>query len=65
MTYNSVDQYLRALKTALSGAPTGLVADALADCEEHLRGALAAIGDADLVEIAHEVAVTTGQRTRQ
>lgn len=42
MTYNSVDQYLRALKTALSGAPTGLVADALADCEEHLRGALAA-----------------------
>src|ERR1700693_5696179 len=30
-----------------------------------LRGALAAIGDADLVEIAHQIAVTTGQRTRQ
>src|SRR5450631_4090959 len=29
-----------------------------------LRGALAAIGDADLVEIAHQIAVTTGQRTR-
>src|ERR1700754_514854 len=30
-----------------------------------LRGALAAIGDADLVEVAHEVAVTTGERARQ
>src|SRR6202451_2081065 len=30
-----------------------------------LRGALAAIGDADLVEIAHQIAVTAGQRTRQ
>src|SRR5258706_6007126 len=30
-----------------------------------LRGALPAIGDADLVEIAHQIAVTTGQRTRQ
>src|SRR5258706_16327225 len=26
-----------------------------------LRGALAAIGDADLVEIAHQIAVTAGQ----
>src|SRR5438445_7830401 len=30
-----------------------------------LRGALAAIGDADLVEIAHEVAVAARQRARQ
>src|ERR1700737_3590894 len=30
-----------------------------------LRGALAAIGDADLVEIAYQIAVTAGQRTRQ
>src|ERR1700712_3011270 len=30
-----------------------------------LRGALAAIGDADLIEIAHKVAVTTRQRARQ
>ena len=30
-----------------------------------LRGALAAVGDADLVEIAHQIAVTAGQRTRQ
>ena len=30
-----------------------------------LRGALAAVGDADLVEIACEVAVATRQRARQ
>src|SRR2546423_984935 len=30
-----------------------------------LGGALAAIGDADLVEIAHQVAVAARQRTRQ
>src|ERR1700677_1073285 len=30
-----------------------------------LGRALTAIGDSDLVEIAHQVAVTTGQRTRQ
>ena len=30
-----------------------------------LRGALTAIGDADLVEIAHQIAVTARQRTRQ
>src|ERR1700720_1963654 len=30
-----------------------------------LRGALAAIGDADLVEIANQIAVAAGQRARQ
>ncbi len=30
-----------------------------------LGGALPAIGDADLVEIAHQIAVTARQRTRQ
>ncbi len=40
--YTSVEQYLEALKKALAGAPAGLIADALADCEEHLRGAIAA-----------------------
>ena len=30
-----------------------------------LGGALAAIGDANLVEIAHQIAVTARQRTRQ
>ena len=30
-----------------------------------LRGALTAIGDADLVEVAHQIAVATGQRPRQ
>src|SRR5438552_3336730 len=30
-----------------------------------LRGTLPAIGDADLIEIAHQIAVTAGQRARQ
>src|SRR5262245_46820219 len=30
-----------------------------------LRGSLAAIGDADLVEVAHEIAVAARQRPRQ
>lgn len=41
-TPRSVTQYLAQLKQALAGAPQGLIADALADCEEHLQGALAA-----------------------
>jgi uncharacterized membrane protein len=38
----SVEDYLAALQAALKGAPQGLIADALADAEEHLRGAVAA-----------------------
>src|SRR5271165_3487895 len=30
-----------------------------------LRGALATIGDPDLVKVAYQIAVTTGQRSRQ
>ncbi|MGC8535550.1 MAG: sensor domain-containing protein [Rhizomicrobium sp.] len=33
--------YLRQLRDALMGATPGLIADALADCEDHLRGELA------------------------
>jgi hypothetical protein len=44
MTQNpqSITAYLDALKAALKGAPPGLVADALADAEEHWREAMAA-----------------------
>src|SRR5216683_2994362 len=42
------------------------VIEAIADTAGVALGcALAAIGDADLVEIAHQIAVTAGQRTRQ
>lgn len=42
--HRSVDGYLRALARALAGADKALIADALADAEEHLRAALAADG---------------------
>jgi hypothetical protein len=42
MTPQSISAYLDALKAALKGAPPGLVADALADAEEHLREAMGA-----------------------
>src|ERR1700674_4610179 len=42
------------------------VLEAIADAAGvALGGALAAIGDADLVEVAHQIAVAAGQRTRQ
>lgn len=41
MTTRTVADYLEALRQALAGAPRGLVRDALADAEEHLRAALA------------------------
>jgi uncharacterized membrane protein len=34
---DTVRNYLAALRSALKGAPRGLIADALADCEEHLN----------------------------
>ena len=42
MTPNTIDEYLAALRRAFGNAPAGLVADALADAEEHLRGFIAA-----------------------
>src|SRR5205085_11799643 len=37
----TVRGYLDQLRRALKGAPAGLVADALADCEEHLNNEIA------------------------
>jgi uncharacterized membrane protein len=59
-TYTSVEQYLEALKAALAGAPAGLIADALADCEEHLRGALAAHPDKSEAEVFAGMAASYG-----
>jgi uncharacterized membrane protein len=54
---SGVVNYLAALRRALAGAPPGLIADALADCEEHLRGAMAAHPDwseaAVLAQLVH------------
>ena len=58
--YTSVEQYLDALKKALAGAPAGLIADALADCEEHLRGALAAHPDKSEAEVFAGMAASYG-----
>jgi uncharacterized membrane protein len=38
----TIEDYLKALRRAFGKAPPGLIADALADAEEHLRGAMAA-----------------------
>ena len=58
--YTNVDQYLDALKRALAGAPAGLVSDALADCEEHLRGAIAAHPDKSEAEVFADMARSYG-----
>jgi uncharacterized membrane protein len=58
--YTSVEQYLEALKKALVGAPAGLIADALADCEEHLRGALAAHPDKSEAQVFADMAKSYG-----
>jgi uncharacterized membrane protein len=38
---DTVQAYLRELRSALKGAPAGLIADALADCEDHLNNEIA------------------------
>ena len=43
--FNSVDEYLSKLKTALQGCDQATVQDALADAEDHLRTALAKAKD--------------------
>jgi uncharacterized membrane protein len=60
ISYTSVEQYLAALKAALAGAPAGLVADAMADCEEHLRGALAANPGKSEAEVFADMAKSYG-----
>jgi Putative sensor len=42
MTPDTIASYLDALRAALAGAPPGLIADALADAQDHFRGAQAA-----------------------
>jgi len=43
--FNSVDEYLLKLKTALQGCDQATVQDALADAEDHLRTAMARVKD--------------------
>jgi uncharacterized membrane protein len=56
----TVKAYLGALRQALKGAPPGLVADALADCEEHLYGELAQNSGQSEKEILASVVETYG-----
>ncbi len=58
--YTNVDQYLEALKVALTGAPKAVIADALADCEEHLRGAIAAHPEMSEAEVFADMAKSYG-----
>src|SRR4030088_1003690 len=58
-----LDEFMHA---ALEDVVHMAVFEAIADAAGvALRGALPAIGDADLIEIAHQIAVTAGQRARQ
>lgn len=59
-TPRSVSQYLAQLKQALAGAPQGLAADALADCQEHLQGALAANPGKPEAEVLAEAIASYG-----
>lgn len=57
---NSVRGYLFDLRRALKGAPRGLIADALADCEEHLNMEIAQNPDLDEAAIMASVIDTYG-----
>lgn len=52
--------YLSALRRALKGASPGLIADALADCEEHLNNELAANPEAAEADVLASVIETYG-----
>ena len=56
----SVAQYLDQLKKAFAGAPQGLIADALADCDEHMQGAIAANPGRSEAEVLEEVIASYG-----
>lgn len=56
----SVRAYLADLRHALKGAPRGLIADALADCEEHLNMEIAANPELDEPAILATVVETYG-----
>lgn len=57
---DSVRDYLNALRRALKGAPRGLIADALADCEEHLNNEIAQNPALDETAIMASVVETYG-----
>ncbi len=57
---DSVRAYLAELRRALKGAPRGLIADALADCEEHLNMEIAQNPDMDEAAIMASVVETYG-----
>ena len=56
----TVEAYLEALRRALKGCSAGLVSDALADCEEHLRNELATNPDSTEAEVLASVIETYG-----
>lgn len=51
----TVEAYLRQLREALAGASPGLIADALADCEDHLRGELSSKPERSEAEVLRSV----------
>lgn len=56
----TVSDYLAQLRRALKGAPAGLIADALADCEDHLNSEIAQNPDLTETQILAAVIDTYG-----
>ena len=56
----TVRAYLDALRAALKGCSAGLIADALADCEEHLDNEIASSPDKSEAEVLASVVETYG-----
>jgi uncharacterized membrane protein len=56
----TVEAYLAALRRALKGCSAGLISDALADCEEHLRNELATTPDSTEADVLASVIETYG-----
>jgi len=56
----TVRAYLDALRAALKGCSPGLIADALADCEEHLDNEIASSPDKSQAEVLASVVETYG-----
>jgi len=56
----TVSAYLAELRRALKGAPAGLISDALADCEDHLRNEIAQNPNLSETQILASVVETYG-----
>ena len=56
----TVSAYLAQLRQALKGAPAGLISDALADCEDHLRNEIAQNPNLNETQILASVVETYG-----